>query len=52
MEVSTEQRIRDIKRALKLMKWWAKEKDRRYIEQKKLAKRVFGSLVKRLNLDL
>ena len=46
MEVSTEQRIRDIKRALKLMKWWAKEKDRRYRKQKKFAEKLFAPVVK------
>jgi hypothetical protein len=40
----------NLKKTLAKMKWWIKEKDRRYIEQKKLANRVFGPLLKRLGL--
>ncbi len=41
----------NLKKTLAKMKWWAKEKDRRYIKQKKLAEKVFGPLIKRLGLD-
>lgn len=40
-----------LKKTLSKMKWWAKEKDRRFLEHKKLAEKVFGPLVKKLKLD-
>ena len=33
------------------MKWWAKEKDRRYRKQKKFAQKMFGPLIKQLKID-
>lgn len=39
---------KDLLRALALMPWWVKEKERRYRRQKKLAEKVFGALVKKL----
>lgn len=41
----------NLSRTLAKMQWWAKEKDRRYREQKKFAEKMFGSLIKKLGLD-
>lgn len=41
----------NLKQTLAQMKFWAKEKDRRYREQKKFAEKMFGSLIKKLGLD-
>lgn len=41
----------DLKETLTKMKSWAKEKDRRYIEQKRFAKKIFGALIKKLGFD-
>ena len=40
----------NLEEALSKMKWWAKEKDSRYREQKKLVKSLFGSLIKKLGI--
>ncbi|MEK6614944.1 MAG: hypothetical protein AABZ32_02360 [Bacteroidota bacterium] len=40
----------NLKETLAKMQWWAKEKDRRYRKQKKLAEKVFGPLIKQLKL--
>ena len=42
------QEIKNLKKALSRMKSWAKEKDRRYREQKKFAKKIFGKVVKQI----
>ena len=41
----------DLKKTLAKMKWWAKEKDRKYLEQKKFAEKLFGRVIKQLGLD-
>ena len=41
----------DLKQALSHMKSWAKEKDRRYLKQKKFAKKIFGHLIKKIGFD-
>ena len=41
----------DLNKTLAKMKGWAKEKDRRYRQQKKFAEKMFGSLIKKLGLD-
>lgn len=52
MKKDSEYKPIDIKQTLAQMKSWAKEKDRRYREQKKFAEKIFGSLIKKLGLDL
>ena len=42
------QEIKNFKKALSRMKSWAKEKDRRYREQKKFAKKIFGKVVRQI----
>jgi hypothetical protein len=37
----------NLKKALAKMKWWAKEKNRRWLEQKKLTEKLFGPLGKK-----
>ena len=41
----------NLKRTLAQMKPWAKEKNRRYREQKKFAEKFFGHLLKQLGFD-
>lgn len=48
MSLSAEKRVRELKEALALMPWWAKEKARRYQEQKKLAEKLFGPVVRQI----
>jgi hypothetical protein len=43
-----EKKTRSLKKTLSKMKWWAKEKDRRYKVQQKTARKAFGALVKKL----
>lgn len=41
----------NLKETLARMKAWAKEKDRRYREQKKFREKLFRPLIKKLGLD-
>ena len=50
MNKKPEYRPINLKRTLAKMKAWAREKDRIYLEQKKLAEKMFGPLIKKLKL--
>ena len=51
MKAEAEHKPINLKKTLAKMKWWAKEKDRRYLEQKSFAEKLLKSLMKKLNLD-
>ena len=43
-----ERKTRSLKKTLSKMRWWAKEKDRRYKVKQKMAQKAFGAVVKKL----
>lgn len=51
MKIENDYKPINLKKTLKLMPLWAKEKDRRYREQKKFREKLFGPLIKQLKLD-
>ena len=51
MNKESEYKPINLKKTLAKMRWWAKEKDRIYLKRRKLAKKMFGPLIKKLKLD-
>ena len=50
MDKDSIQRYNDLKEGLSKMVWWAKEKDRRYLTQKKFHEKVFKNVLKQLGI--
>ncbi len=48
MKKRTSKETASLKKSLSKMKWWAKEKERRYKIQRRIAEKAFGKLVKEL----